>query len=62
MADNLVAQPRLRWVPRPPLGVRPGKAYAPVLVLQQWWAQDLPSYMRDVAKGEWRDVPVETET
>jgi hypothetical protein len=27
-------------------------------VLQQWWAQDVPKYMRTDA-GEWRDVPLE---
>jgi len=58
MSDNLVAQPRLRWVPRDGARVH---ASLPNFVLQQWWAQDLPSYMRDVAKGEWRDVEVVKE-
>lgn len=26
--------------------------------LQQWWAEDVPSYMRGTAAGEWRDVPM----
>jgi hypothetical protein len=28
------------------------------VVLQQWWAPDVPSYMRDESQGEWRDVQV----
>ena len=27
-----------------------------VRILQQYWAEDMPGYMRDLAKGEWRDV------
>ncbi len=27
-------------------------------VLQQWFAADVPGYMRRDAEGEWRDVPV----
>jgi hypothetical protein len=30
-------------------------------ILQQWYAEDMPAYMRDQAKGEWRDVPVGIE-
>jgi hypothetical protein len=33
----------------------------PKRILQQWWAEDMPGYMRDVAKGEWRDVPIGEE-
>jgi len=33
-----------------------------VRILQQFWSQDLPSYMRREAEGAWRDVPVEQET
>lgn len=29
-------------------------------ILQQWWAPDVPDYMRS-GTGEWRDVPVEEE-
>lgn len=27
-------------------------------VLQQWWAPNVPGYMRSESVGEWRDVPV----
>jgi len=56
MAD-LRPTPRLRWIQRElKLGERGwGRD------LQQWWAEDMPSYMRDQAKGEWRDVPTESE-
>jgi len=54
MAD-LRPTPRLRWKR---IDDRTGP---PQLYLQQWWAEDMPSYMRDQAKGEWRDVPTETE-
>ena len=30
--------------------------------LQQWFAPDVPGYMRRDAEGEWRDVPVEEAT
>jgi hypothetical protein len=30
-------------------------------VLQQWYAPDMPKYMRS-AEGEWRDVPFVTVT
>jgi hypothetical protein len=30
-------------------------------VLQQWWAEPMPAYMRSEAVGEWRDVPVSLE-
>jgi hypothetical protein len=45
MANDWVPTPRLRWV-----GV-------PAPRLQQWWAEDVPAYMRSTAAGEWRDVP-----
>lgn len=44
--SNFVPTTRLRW-------------YRDVdgqLYLQQWWAEDMPGYMRDQAKGEWRTV------
>ena len=31
-------------------------------ILQQWFAEDLPGYMRNEANGGWRDVAVEEET
>lgn len=46
---------RLRWVER-----ACGSALddnATMQVLQQWWAESMPAYMRDHSKGEWRDVP-----
>lgn len=45
---------RLRFVMyTSPLGTTP-----PQKILQQWWAPDMPGYMRDPLVGEWRDVPV----
>jgi hypothetical protein len=32
-----------------------------IRVLQQYWAEEMPAYMRDNAKGEWRDVPTGVE-
>ena len=43
---DLVPTEKLRWLRRP--GDAP--------VLQQWYAEDVPGYMRNTAKGEWRDV------
>jgi hypothetical protein len=57
MSDNLVAQPRLRWVKR----ASKRRDFDHSYTLQQFFAQDIPSYMRDVAKGEWRDVEVVVE-
>jgi hypothetical protein len=31
-------------------------------VLQIWYSQDVPGYMRKNAEGEWRDVPLEEAT
>ena len=54
---DLAPTARLRWVERTPdLGVVPAHR-----VLQQWFAADVPSYMRTMAEGEWRDVPVGVE-
>lgn len=59
MADNWAPTARLRWVERPvsdpPDPVRPG------LVLQQWFTEDVPGYMRNNAAGEWRDVETVVE-
>lgn len=50
---NFVPTPKLRW--------RRGTDNQ--LYLEQFWAQDLPTYMRDLAKGEWRLVDtVESES
>jgi hypothetical protein len=48
--NELVPTTKLRWVER-----------AGVQVLQQYWAEDLPGYMRAEAKGEWRDIPIGIE-
>lgn len=57
-ADNLAPTARLRWVERrPPDDPVDGPASGGVRrVLQQWFAEPMPSYMRNQAKGEWRDV------
>lgn len=53
---KLIPTARLRFIERePPLGITGG----PWKILQQYWAEDMPAYMRDQAKGEWRDVPLE---
>jgi hypothetical protein len=46
---TLVATPTLRWVPS-----QRGDA---IFKLQQWWAPDVPGFMRSDNDGEWRDVP-----
>jgi len=59
---DLRPTPRLRWVQIKPVpDSRFGLAQVDFKMLQQWWAEDMPSYMRDQAKGEWRDVPTESE-
>ncbi len=45
--ERWVATPRLRWA-----------SIGDTTVLQQWFAADVPAYMRRDAEGEWRDVPV----
>jgi hypothetical protein len=47
MSEGYVATERLRWVKR-------GKGR---VVLEQWWAPDVPAYMRS-GEGEWREVEV----
>ncbi len=59
MAD-LQPTPKLRWVTRRD-SQRPG-TYVVQQILQQWFAEDMPGYMRDKAKGEWRDVDVVDES
>ena len=51
----LAPTPRLRWVLKPSTfeGMPPEK------VLQCYWAQDVPGYMRAQAVGKWYDVEVE---
>jgi hypothetical protein len=56
---DLAPTARLRFVERPC-----GSALddnATMHVLQQWFAEDVPAYMRASAKGEWRDVEVGIE-
>jgi hypothetical protein len=56
---DLAPTPRLRWVERPAPRFKAPKAT--VRVLQQWWAPDVPSFMRDDRIGEWREVALEKE-
>ena len=59
MASKLVPTTRLRFVERLPDAGQPA---GPVRrILQQYFAEDMPGYMRDHAKGEWRDVEVGVE-
>lgn len=63
MNENYVPTARLRFVAR--FGNEKDPEVMPTAipryVLQQWWAEPMPGYMRDVAKGEWRDVALEAE-
>ena len=47
---------RLRWVRMRVPGIE-----ATQLLLQQWFAPDVPSYMIVPTEGEWRDVSTEDE-
>jgi hypothetical protein len=38
-----------------------GEDVGTVRVLQQWWAEPMPAYMRNDAIGEWRDIPMGVE-
>lgn len=60
---DLAPTARLRWVEEKPLAIpfESGCAYVPQRRLQQWWAEAVPTYMRNSAAGEWRDVPVGVE-
>jgi hypothetical protein len=62
MSDfKLIPTVRLRFIERPSSDPsRPSGASTKIL--QQWFAPDMPGYMRDAAKGEWRDVPLEPES
>lgn len=53
----LAPTPYLKWVKRP--GGTPRRP-ATIYTLKQWFAPDVPDYMRS-SDGEWRDVPVEEE-
>lgn len=57
---SLAPTSKLRWVMRTEAEAPPdadGMRWVPTpqRVLQQWWAADVPSYMRGT-EGEWRDV------
>jgi hypothetical protein len=66
MSNNeWVPTPKLRFVERagvPILQHDNTKVEMTVHVLQQWFSQDVPGYMRKDAEGEWRDVLTEAET
>jgi hypothetical protein len=52
--NQLIPTARLRFVER--AVSLDAENSATVKILQQYWAEDMPGYMRDLAKGEWRDV------
>ena len=57
--DDWVPTARLRFVKRREIA----DVDAPIVrILQQYWAQDVPGYMRKSAEGGWRDVEIEDET
>ena len=59
--DKLVPTTKLRFVKRR-FTTGPGDEIGDTrTILQQWWAEDMPGYMRDLAKGEWHDVEVADE-
>lgn len=58
MNDDWIGTTKLRFVERQ-IGTEPVARIASIL--QQWYAPDVPGYMRDPAVGEWRDVAVENE-
>ena len=62
MSDDWVPTPRLRWLSRAHKVTMDDSGTETTTmdaVLQCWWAQDLPSYMkRGNEEGEWRDVPM----
>jgi len=60
--EDWVQTAKLRFVHRV-IESQPAKLSAVTkLILQQWFAADVPGYMKNHAEGEWRDVPVEEET
>lgn len=52
--NALIPTARLRFVER--AVSLDAENSATMKILQQYWAEDMPGYMRDLAKGEWRDV------
>jgi hypothetical protein len=62
-ADNFKPTARLRFVLRKPVSENSCDLNAmPVRILQQWFAPNVPAYMVDPTQGEWRDIPLESET
>jgi hypothetical protein len=60
---SLAPTPKLRWVRRideTDARTMIEEGVRPRIVLQQWWAADVPSYMRG-SEGEWRDVDTADE-
>ena len=57
--SDWVPTAKLRWVKRHD---RDGVTHFTMPVLQVWYSQDVPGYMRRDAEGEWRDVVVEQES
>jgi hypothetical protein len=62
--SDWVPTARLRFVEREVPLDNPGQLVTKrtVRILQQYWAQDVPGYMRKRAEGGWRDVEIEEET
>ena len=62
MSEKFIPTARLRFVKR----AHEFQSMDPTMpmqrILQQWWAEDMPSYMRDKALGEWRDVELTEES
>lgn len=58
--SDWVPTARLRFVLRQ--RAEPDATMIMATILQQWFAPDVPGYMRRDAEGEWRDVIVEQET
>lgn len=59
--SNLAPTAKLRWVmrtrnPKDPKIIRESNR-----ILQQWWAPNVPDFMRRTGEGEWRDVEVADE-
>ena len=61
--EGWVATARLRFVerPLPETMVEGVRTLHVARILQQWFAPELPRYMRG-SEGEWRDVELERET
>lgn len=58
--NTYVPTAKLRFVERP--ASLDAENCRTLRILQQYWAEDLPGYMRAEAKGEWRDVVTGVES